>query len=134
VQQRAGSVPGRPDVAGFGYQVSGPPVGVLTPGPVWHASVSSRLAGRLLIQQRAYAELDGLGDPALGEWSEYSPDARVFHLRRRLTDAEAVPIGPVRDVRGTPEAHRRLRAMPRKLLRLAPLEALAEEAGPGFRP
>ncbi len=58
----------------------------------------------------------------------------MFHLRRRLTDAEAAPIGPVLDVRGTPEAHRRLRALPRKLLRLVPAEALADEAGPGFRP
>lgn len=86
-----------------------------------------------MCEQRAYAELSGLGDPLLGEWTDWSPDVRVFHLRRRLTDAEAAPIGPVRDVRGTPEAHRRLRALPRGLLRLVPPDALAEEGGPGFR-
>ncbi len=86
------------------------------------------------MEQRAYAELSGLGDAALGEWTEFSPGSGVFHLRRRLTGVEAAPIGPVLDVRGTREAQRRLRALPRKLLRLVPADALADEGGLSFRP
>jgi hypothetical protein len=61
----------------------------------------------------AYAALEGVGDPALGEWTE---KAGAFHLRRRLTAREAYRVGPVRDIRGTEEERRRFAV----LLRAAP--------------
>lgn len=70
--------------------------------------------------------LDGLGDPALGEWHEWSGAA--YHIRRRLTEAEQAGIGPAVDVRGTPEAVRRVAALG-GLLRFAPPEVLASEMG-----
>lgn len=39
----------------------------------------------------------------------------AIHVRRRLTPAEAVAVGPVVDVRGTAEAARRLAAVERYL-------------------
>lgn len=53
--------------------------------------------------------LSGIGDAAAGEWWEVGDIA--MHLRRRLTTGEAALVGPVCDVRGTPDAERRLRAM-----------------------
>lgn len=79
-------------------------------GPVWHVSVRSQGLpwAPVALERMARKELDGVGDPALGEWSEMGG---AFHLRRRLTEAEAAPIGPVVDVRGTAEAERRLAAV-----------------------
>jgi hypothetical protein len=76
---------------------------------VWHASVSSR--SRILNWQReglAFAALVGVGDAALGQWTEDAPMA--FHLRRRLTPREVAlgRIGDVLDIRGTDEAARRI--------------------------
>ena len=51
--------------------------------------------------------LEGIGDATLGEYHEWS--GRAYHLRRRLSVDEAALIGPVVDVRGTPEAELRLR-------------------------
>jgi hypothetical protein len=65
---------------------------------VWHASTAGP-AGRNALRGRAFAALDGVGDPLLGEWEEWT--GRAYHLRRRLTSAEAAPIGPAVDVRGT---------------------------------
>jgi hypothetical protein len=95
---------------------------------VWHVSVAPRRAfyGRTLCERRAAAELDGLGDARLGEWREWT--GKAFHLRRRLTAAEQQPIGPAVDVRGTPEAMRRATALG-PLLRLAPIDVLADEVG-----
>jgi hypothetical protein len=78
-----------------------------------------------MCERRALAELDGLGDPAAGEWREWSGSA--FHLRRRLTVAEQAAVGPVVDVRGTPEAAERVAALPRKLRDLLPPDVIAEE-------
>jgi hypothetical protein len=49
--------------------------------------------------------LDGVGDPALGEWREVGE--RAVHLRRRLSDKEARQVGPVVDVRGKDDGYRR---------------------------
>lgn len=97
-------------------------------GPVWHVSVAPLRAfyGATLCEKRARLALDGLGDAQLGEWTEWTGFA--FHLRRRLNAAEAARVGPVVDIRGTPEARARAATLG-KLLRLAPPEVLAEELG-----
>ena len=65
-----------------------------------------------------------MGDPALGEWTERGRGAS--HLRRRLSAAEAAQTGPVRDIRGTPEALDRARAVGPRLA-IIPAEVLAGE-------
>jgi hypothetical protein len=80
-----------------------------------------------MCEQRAERELAGLGDPLAGEWREWSGTA--FHIRRRLTVAEAEAVGPVRDIRGTAEAAERVARLPRRLLRAVPPSVLAEEVG-----
>lgn len=52
----------------------------------------------------------------------------IVHLRRRLTTTEAVTIGPVLDVRRTPEAARRAAQLGERLA-LIPPDVLAEEVG-----
>lgn len=61
------------------------------------------------LRRIAFDLLDGYGDASLGEWEEKG--ASAFHLRRRLSDAEAALVGPVVDVRGTEEAGRRVFAV-----------------------
>lgn len=70
---------------------------------MWHVSVSggSADANRL----KALAVLAGVGDAASGEWIEDGEIA--VHVRRRLRGEEAALVGPVVDVRQTPEALRR---------------------------
>ena len=98
-------------------------------GPVWHVSVAPLRAfyGATLCGRRAEQELDGLGDATLGEWREWT--GRAYHLRRRLSAAEADRVGPVRDIRRTPEAHRRAAELGLRL-KLAPPDVLMEELGP----
>lgn len=76
-------------------------------GPVWHASAASTglPLGALTLERCARTALVGVGDPDAGEWTEWS--GRAFHIRRRLSATEAEPVGPVVDVRGTPEGDRR---------------------------
>jgi hypothetical protein len=76
---------------------------------VWHASASAMtIPTAWAMAERA---LDGVGDPALGEWREES--TRAVHLRRRLSDAERELGGGlvVRDIRGTDEERNRRRAV-----------------------
>lgn len=63
----------------------------------------------------AMKALRGVGSESLGQWHEDGPGA--YHVRRRLTDQEALRTGPAKDLRGTVEA--RVRAD----------EALAHHAG-----
>lgn len=96
-------------------------------GPVWHASIATPgipIPSRL--EHEARQQLAGVGDAALGEWTEWT--GRAFHLRRRLSDREAQRVGPVVDIRGTPEALRRA-ALLGDLLRHVPPEMLDEELG-----
>lgn len=58
--------------------------------------------------RKAAEELAGVGDPDAGEWAHHTPGGYT-HLRRRLNPVEALAVGPVVDVRGTPEAAERLR-------------------------
>lgn len=86
--------------------------------------------GRTMCERRALAELDGLGDPGLGEWREWSGAA--FHLRRRLSPDEERRVGPAVDVRHTPEAVRRAAALGDRLA-LLPQHVLDQEIGPSGR-
>lgn len=120
--------PGGEVPEGFGgIQVSGPPPGVLPAGPVWHASVAARsLPIRSVLEREAERALAGVGDASLGEWRDRT--GRAFHIRRRLTVAEALRTGPVEDIRGTPDARERAQAVA-GMLRYAPPEVLIEELG-----
>lgn len=59
-------------------------------------------------QQIVRRALRGVGDAALGEWTE---QGTALHLRRRLTHAEAALVGPVRDIRDTEEERMRMEAL-----------------------
>jgi hypothetical protein len=78
------------------------------------------------LEEEAVRQLNGVGDPAAGEWREWS--GRAFHLRRRLTAREARTVGPVLDVRATPEARQRAQRLG-DLLRFAPPAVLLDELG-----
>lgn len=95
---------------------------------MWHVSIATRGIpyGRMALEAQAERELAGLGDATRGEWREFT--GRAFHLRRRLSAEEELQVGPVRDIRRTPEAQQRARALG-KLLRLAPEEVLHDEIG-----
>lgn len=96
-------------------------------GPVWHVSVAqSGFAIPSLLEQECRRQLSGVGDPARGEWSEWT--GRAFHLRRRLSRIEELEVGPVVDIRRTPEARARAQRLG-ALLRLAPDEVLVDEIG-----
>lgn len=78
-------------------------------GSVWHASIAPRrirLSPKLL-EERALAALEGVGDATLGEWREMG--AVAFHIRRRTTPEESAIVGELRDIRGTAEVTERLR-------------------------
>lgn len=78
---------------------------------MWHASVAWQqvFLPDSELRRIAFKLLDGYGDIVAGEWEEKG--ASAFHLRRRLTWPEAELVGPVIDVRGTPEAKRRIWAV-----------------------
>lgn len=82
---------------------------------MWHASIAPhRLAvPDEALRRSAYAQLENVGDPTAGEWTEHGD--RAFHLRRRLTAAEEQHVGPAIDVRGTWEATKRHAAVSRYL-------------------
>ena len=75
-------------------------------GPVWHASAAASEGWRETLRRFALEALEGVGDADLGEWEEWTGYA--FHVRRRLSAAEHERVGDVIDMRGTPEARRRL--------------------------
>jgi hypothetical protein len=108
LQSWFGSLSGQPCVTGFGRQISGPPIGYLKPGPVWHASAR----GATVAQSEAMAlrALRGVGNARSGQWTERGR-AEVVHVRRRLSANEAAIVGEVVDIRGTPEERERLLAL-----------------------
>ena len=76
---------------------------------MWHASVSPMGGADMRPSELfvlALGALRGVGDPARGEWREVG--TRACHIRRRLSDVEAVQVGPVRDLRGDRESLTRL--------------------------
>lgn len=82
-------------------------------GPVWHVSVADRGIGAAQLEDVARRWLAGVGDAALGEWSEER--LPFFHLRRRLSASEQEQAGDVLDIRGTWEAEKRLNRVRRYL-------------------
>jgi hypothetical protein len=60
--------------------------------------------------------LEGVGDPALGEWREIGGHG-VVHLRRRLTadEQQAGNVTDIIDIRGTWEHEKRVNAIRRYL-------------------
>ena len=76
---------------------------------MWHTSISGFGLSVETLRAKAASVLDGVGDSTLGEWEERG--IKAFHVRRRLTDVEAITVGGVCDVRGTPEARTRFAAM-----------------------
>jgi hypothetical protein len=78
------------------------------------------------LEEEAMRQLRGVGDASLGEWREWT--GRAFHIRRRLSAGEQRRVGPVVDVRRTPEAALRAGRLG-DLLKFAPAEVLADEIG-----
>lgn len=77
-------------------------------GPVWHASAASLPGFNLpayVLRAAALLAIKGVGDARLGEWEEFGS---AYHVRRRLNAQEQRSVGPVIDIRGTPEETRRL--------------------------
>jgi hypothetical protein len=83
-------------------------------GPVWHASASSPdTCRRDTLRDFVLKALYGVGREEF-QWEEdRTSETGVYHVRRRLTDAEAQITGPVKDIRGTQEADYRRQAMRR---------------------
>ena len=60
-----------------------------------------------VLRSHAMSALDGVGDRTLGEWEEWT--GRSYHIRRRLTAADQILVGPVVDIRADQsEVRRRL--------------------------
>jgi hypothetical protein len=78
-----------------------------------------------LLEAQARRELAGVGDPRLGEWTEWT--GRAFHLRRRLSAREQRTVGPVEDIRGSLEAARRYDRLPAQYRALIPPDVADEE-------
>lgn len=94
---------------------------------MWHVSAAWQ---RIFLPESELATiardlLAGYGDADLGEWAEKGTTA--FHLRRRLSDAEAELVGPVVDVRGTDEASRRIWAVRKWVIAAGMQDYAAEE-------
>jgi hypothetical protein len=83
-----------------------------------------------VLEREAERQLAGVGDAALGEWREHN--GRFFHLRRRLTAGEERRVGPVLDIRRTPEAVLRAGRLG-PLLAFAPADVVADEIGTVLR-
>lgn len=79
------------------------------------------------LEREAERALAGVGDPALGEWREWT--GKAFHIRRRLSQREQQRTGlVVADIRRTPEAIQRAMRVRDKLIFAGP-DVLAEELG-----
>jgi len=77
-----------------------------------------------MLKHLALKALHGVGDPSLGEWHEWTGVA--YHVRRRLSEVEMPMVGPVLDIRGTPEAMERLKAIADELSPRARMMACEE--------
>lgn len=99
-------------------------------GPVWHVSIKPRVPmSARAVEKLAAKVLVGVGDARRGEWTDNGlARGGALHLRRRLTDVEAMLVGPVVDIRCTSEAIERAHVLGPRLA-LAPSEVLIEELG-----
>ena len=80
-------------------------------GSVWHASICRRDSNMDAALKSGRRALQGVGDPE-NEWVIEGGETRhgkVLHVRRRTVPKEEALVGPVRDVRGTFEALKRVR-------------------------
>ena len=84
---------------------------------MWHASSANHRPE--VCRHHAHAALEGVGAEGVGQWIEDNTASRgAYHLRRRISEAEAKEIGDFAnpcDIRGTPDAKRRLLAVKRYL-------------------
>lgn len=97
---------------------------------MWHASVAPtryHLTAQVT-ECLALGALEGVGDVALGQWVERTP--RAVHVRRRLSEAEALVTGPAIDLRQSVEARERFEAAKDSLPRMVVLMALQEIGEP----
>lgn len=86
------------------------------------------MAIRDTLRRMAIKALYDVGDARFGEWHSWTGD--VYHLRRRLSAAEAAYVSPVRDIRGTDEARDRLNALGNIIdLDRIPMQTIRMEAG-----
>ena len=70
---------------------------------MWHASVMMKYGDRMHAAMRA---LEGVGDPALGEWVETHS---AVHIKRRLSMQEQITSGlQMIDMRGTEQGKERI--------------------------
>src|SRR6266478_2209155 len=92
-------------------------------GPVWHASVAGPALASSVRRRLALQALKGVGLESM-QWEDDRPMA--YHVRRRLTEAEAVLTGPVCDLRGKEEGVERFERI-RNLLPAAVRQFAKEE-------
>lgn len=81
--------------------------------------------GKHKLRHAALKAIAGVGDKDAGEWHEWT--GRTYHVRRRLTPDEQKITGPALDVRGTPEALKRIHRV-RSLAPYVPLRDLLAES------
>ena len=79
-------------------------------GPVWHASGSTYKGGLSGAKTVARAGLNGVGDKDLGQWEYVGEQPHIWHVIRRITDAEREEFNVPEpfDIRGTPEERIRI--------------------------
>lgn len=71
---------------------------------MWHASVAGHALASAVRRRLALQALHGVGLET-AQWEEERSIA--YHVRRRLTDTEAVLVGAVRDLRKSVEGYER---------------------------
>ena len=79
---------------------------------MWHASVAGHALASKVRRRLAIQALQGVGNAAI-QWEEDRPTA--YHVRRRLTDEEALRTGGVCDLRGSAEAWERFERIKTRL-------------------
>lgn len=63
-------------------------------------------------------------------WVSGSTRKTALHVRRRLSVTEVAMVGPVEDIRRTPEARERYLALPEEIRLILPEEIVRDEVGP----
>lgn len=78
---------------------------------MWHVSAQANTGNLAEAKRLAYFALRGVGDPELGEWEGVMGRPTIWHIQRRLTEAEreAFNVPEPIDIRGSDEEERRIR-------------------------